>query len=336
MVDHAALAFAGAREQHLLDDVFQRLGLRFHRARQRVAAQGAKAHLLPHRHFAGVQPHAFVVDHDQRARALDHRALGGKIQRHDGDVLQMDVLPDVELGPVADGEDADRFTRVLAAVVEVPQLGALVLGVPLVLGVAEAEDAFLGAALLFVAARAAEGGVEAMVVQRLLQALRLPDVGVQRRAVVEGVDAARLGLGVLPHQQLHPQFGGHALAQRIHVAELPGGVHVQQREGRRRRVEGLLRQAQHHGRILADRIQHHRAFALGHHLAQDVDAFGFQALQVGQVDGMRWGHGGRGRGRGRAAERPRVFRSHIVPLRQSSHKQMRPAPRLRSRQEETP
>ncbi len=32
-------------------------------------------------------------------------------------------------------------------------------------------------------------------------------------------------------------------------------------------------------------IQHHRLFALGYHLPHDVDGFGLEALQVGQVDG---------------------------------------------------
>jgi hypothetical protein len=45
-------------------------------------------------------------------------------------------------------------------------------------GRAEREDALLGAALLFVAARAAEGDVEAVEVERLLKPLGLPHVGV--------------------------------------------------------------------------------------------------------------------------------------------------------------
>jgi hypothetical protein len=40
-----------------------------------------------------------------------HRPLGGEIERHDLDVLGEDVLPDVELGPVRQREDADRFAR---------------------------------------------------------------------------------------------------------------------------------------------------------------------------------------------------------------------------------
>jgi hypothetical protein len=40
------------------------------------------------RRFAGAQRHALVVDHDQRAVALHHRALGGEVERHDRDVLR--------------------------------------------------------------------------------------------------------------------------------------------------------------------------------------------------------------------------------------------------------
>ena len=59
----------------------------------------------------------------------------------DGQVepLLADVLPDVELGPVRDGEDPDVLTRPVPAVVERPQLGTLVLRVPLAELVAEAS-----------------------------------------------------------------------------------------------------------------------------------------------------------------------------------------------------
>ena len=102
-----------------------------------------------------------VLQRDQRAAAHHHGPLLGEVQRHDGDVLQVDVLPDVEFGPVGEREDADALALIDAAVVEVPQFGALVLGVPLAEGVAEGVDALLGARFLFVAARAAEGRVEA-------------------------------------------------------------------------------------------------------------------------------------------------------------------------------
>jgi hypothetical protein len=47
-------------------------------------------------------------------------------------VFLVDVLPDVDLRPVGEREDADRLPLVDLAVVEVPQLRALVLGIPLV------------------------------------------------------------------------------------------------------------------------------------------------------------------------------------------------------------
>jgi hypothetical protein len=47
---------------------------------------------------------------------------------------------------------------------------------------------------------------------------------------------------------------------------------------------------QHHRAVLADRVKHDRLFALGHHLAHDVDALGFQALQVGEPHGRKRAH----------------------------------------------
>src|SRR3546814_3993477 len=82
------------------------------------------------------------------------------------------------------------------------------------------SDALLRPALFLVAPRAAEGDVEAVEVERLLQSLGLPHVGVQG-AMVEGIDPARLRLGVLVDDEVHAAFGRHAVAQLVHRLELP-------------------------------------------------------------------------------------------------------------------
>ena len=56
-----------------------------------------------------------------------------------------------------------------ARVEQRPQLGPLLLGLPLAEAVAVAEDALLGARLLFVAARAADQRVEAVLLDRFEQ-----------------------------------------------------------------------------------------------------------------------------------------------------------------------
>src|ERR1019366_5226767 len=97
---------------------------------------------------------------DKRSAAYHHGARFGEVERHDGDVLVVYIVPDVELGPVGERKDSDALALIEAAVVEAPELGTLILGVPLAEGVAEAVDALLGARFLFVAAGAAECGVE--------------------------------------------------------------------------------------------------------------------------------------------------------------------------------
>src|SRR5205085_1004892 len=69
-------------------------------------------------YFAAMRP---VVE---RAIALHDRPHRGEIQRHDGDLLLVDVLPDVELGPVRKRKRAKAFALVLAQVVDAPELRA--------------------------------------------------------------------------------------------------------------------------------------------------------------------------------------------------------------------
>ena len=149
---------------------------------------------------------------------------------------------------------------------------------------AERKNAFLRAALFFVAAGATKGCVKAVKVQRLFQPFGLPHVGVQR-AMVERIDAAFLGFRVLVHQQLHPAFFGHPVAQGIHVLEFPGRIDVQQREGRRRGVECLAGEVQHDRTILANGVKHHRLFRLGHHLTHNVDALSLKSFEMRQISG---------------------------------------------------
>ncbi len=57
---------------------------------------------------------------------------------------------------------------------------------------------------------------------------------------------------------------------------------MEQRERQRAREEGLPGKVQHHRRILADRIEHHRALRLGDGFAQDVDALGLEPVEMRQ------------------------------------------------------
>jgi hypothetical protein len=80
-----------------------------------------------------------------------------------------DVLPDVELGPVAQREHPDVLALAVPAVVEAPQLGPLVLRVPLAELVPEAEHPLLGTRLLLVAPGSSEGGVEVVLLDGVQQ-----------------------------------------------------------------------------------------------------------------------------------------------------------------------
>src|SRR5436309_67393 len=79
---------------------------------------------------------------------LDDREVVREIDARHGEPLARDVLPDVELGPVGEREDAQVLARAEARVVEAPELGPLVARVPLTELVAMREDALLGARLL--------------------------------------------------------------------------------------------------------------------------------------------------------------------------------------------
>ena len=197
--------------------------------------------------FAGQQFQPLVFGKDHHTVAFDIGALGGVIERHQRNVFRLDVTPDVHFGPVGEREGAHAFALADHAVVDVPQFRALVARVPFMVGRAEGIDAFLGAARLLIAARAAEGCIELAGIERLAQRFGLHDVGVKRRTVGEGryvfARTARVGVG----NQVEIVFLDDIVAEFDHFLELPAGIDVQQREGNAAGEKRLAREMQQHG-----------------------------------------------------------------------------------------
>ena len=186
-----------------------------------------------------------VIGHNQVAVNLDDGAFLGKVKRDDGDIFETDVLPDVQLRPVGEREDADAFPLMNTGVVDIPQLRALVLGVPLVEFVAEGEDALFGTALFLVAAGATEGSVELILVEGVEQGLRLHQVRVHLTPVSEGTDAGLESLHIRLDDEVPAVLLGVFVAELNHFLKLPLRIDVHQRERDLPRGKGFLRKANH-------------------------------------------------------------------------------------------
>src|SRR5208282_6345834 len=109
----------------------------------------------------------FVILHNQHPVSLYDGTFVRKIQRNDGNVVDVDVLPDIKLGPVRQREYTDTFPISALCVVEPPQFRTLLLWVPAVLCSAERKDSLLGSAFLLVSSSAAECRIEPILVEDL-------------------------------------------------------------------------------------------------------------------------------------------------------------------------
>ena len=88
---------------------------------------------------------------------------------------------------------------------------------------------------------------------------------------------------VAMNDQADTEFGGIGVAELDHFFELVTGVDVEEGEGNGSGVEGFLGQAEHHGRVFADGIEHHRALKLAGDFAEDVDAFRLKSFEIGKA-----------------------------------------------------
>ena len=283
MVDDAKLPLRVADRHELVDDLRHRVRGRAHGPGTGRAPE--RAHAAHHKlgAFARQERHERLLEHDERVAADDDLAFLGEIQGHDRNVFHLDVLPDVELRPVRQREDADAFAGADAAVEQRPQFRPLVFRIPLAFGVAQREDALLRARSFFVAPRPAKCRVESSCLERVEQRARLEETAAALGAQDVGLSAVGNRLGVRVHDQPGADLGRVAIAKLDHFAELVCGVDVEQRERNGPRIKRFLGQTEEHRRILADRVEHDRALELGGDLANDVDALRLERAQMVQL-----------------------------------------------------
>src|SRR5688572_13158350 len=246
VVDDPRAALGGAGDHHLLDDLLD--------VRRRGpdgpgtgdAAQAAESaqdllDLLRRRWAIALAATEHVIEDDDLPIA-DHRlARLREVQGVDGNLLEIDVLPHVELGPVGQREHPDRLAGIDPRVVEVPQLGPLIFGIPLTELVTEREEALLRARLLLVAAGTADGGIEAMMAQPGQKSLRFEEAATILGAQVERIGAGGDGRLIAPDEEVGADLLHAPVPELVHLGKLIARVHVHQWKRDLARVEGLLR-----------------------------------------------------------------------------------------------
>ena len=107
--------------------------------------------------------------------------------------------------------------------------------------------------------------------------------------MIDGVDAALYAVLIGVNDEIEIEILGRLVAKRDHVLELPGRVDVEHGERQSLRIESLAGKMQQDCRILANRIHQHRLAELGGGLAEDVDAFRFQQIEVREMCGHKMG-----------------------------------------------
>jgi hypothetical protein len=234
------------------------------------------------RFFAGKTGNERLFDGKKGLATDEHGAFFGEIERNDGDVFGVDVLPDVEFGPVGQRENAEAFAGVQPSIEDVPEFGALVAGIPLAAGIAEGEDTFFGAGLFFVAASATDGGVVATSAETIQESLGFKTataaLGTPREG--GGTFVQRLLIGM--DDEMDAEFGRVAIAKLDHLLELIAGVYVQEGKGNLAGIESLLGEPKQDRGIFSDGVEQDGTLALGDDFAQDVNAFRFQLLEVAE------------------------------------------------------
>src|SRR5882762_4630696 len=111
VIDRAIFTLGPAERNHLLDDFGNAIGIRPDRSRARYATE------RPHAALDGLNLFSWAklivrINQNDRAVAHDRLAFFCKIKRHNRDILDVDVEPDVEFRPVGERKNADALAFV--------------------------------------------------------------------------------------------------------------------------------------------------------------------------------------------------------------------------------
>ena len=194
-------------------------------------------------------------------------------------LLSLDVFPNIHLGPVGEGEDAHVLAGIESAVVEVPDLRPLVLGIPLAEAVAEAEEAFLGTGLLLIAAGSADAAIEAELLDGSQKDGDLELVAADLSGSLDGGSFLK-GLVDRADNELGMEFLGATIAELDELGKLVTGRHVEERHRNVRGAEGLLGKTEQTDRVLAAGEEDGGTLKLRGDLAHDVDRLRLKVIQV--------------------------------------------------------
>ena len=226
------------------------------------------------------------------SRSTTGRSLR-EVERHDRDVLAVDVEPDVELGPVRQREDADRLAAALAARCRGARARAA--------GSSGPSDAARSGTRRRAPSRATSPrrGARRRTRRRsrasssaCFSALGLHHVGVDGRAVRERIDARRDPVRVRRARAARGRAPRAIRSRNAYMSlELPRRVDVQERERRLRRGRTPSARGAASPRCPCRSSTASPASRRPRDdLAHDLDALRLEPLQVGQAGERRRSH----------------------------------------------
>ena len=226
----------------LLDDLVHRLGRGF----DRKGAGGAPQAPVP----GAVPP--IQIEVDKR------------------DILQLDVFPNVEFGPVQQRVDPDVRALREGGFELIPEFRRLIPEVPLAVLVARRKVSFLGPRALLIRPDAEDNAGVPLFFHQLLQRVGLEGCAAGHPPK-RMVHPCRQRLLVLADNQVQAPFAGQPIPVLDHGGDFVAGVDVQERE-RHVAQEGLAREPQEHRRVFAHGPEHGKIVEVLVRLPQDVDA----------------------------------------------------------------
>src|SRR4029077_1529210 len=167
----------------------------------------------------------------RRAGRTAEAAIAGplplvEIEIDEGNVLALDVFPNIDFRPIQQRMNSDVCPRRKSRLELIPELRRLIAEIPIAMFVTRREVAFLGSRPFLICAHTEDDACIALLLNQLLE-----PIGFQGRTAVDAtqrmIHPGRERFLVLPYDQLEAPLAGHSISIFDHGGDFVTRVDVQ-------------------------------------------------------------------------------------------------------------
>src|SRR5688572_26587615 len=206
-----------------------------------------------------------------------------KIDRWQGNIFFTDIIPDIQLCPVADREHSYIFTFMDTSIISIPKLRSLKLWIPLTKFITNGKNPFFCSCFFFIAAGTTNTSIKLEFFNSIKQRMCLQPVTAGKFSFWLSKVLLFDRIFYFTNNQIRIYFFCQFITKSKCFRKIVTGVNMYQGERYFPRRKCFFSQMHQRNRIFSTTEKQSRFFKLCHYFTENINTLRFQLFQVIQM-----------------------------------------------------